>query len=344
MIQVESLTKEYGGRAAISDVSFSVAKGEILGFLGPNGAGKTTTMRILTGYIPPTSGHASIAGHDVETDSLEARRHIGYLPESVPLYSEMTVWDYLEFVARIRDVPRALRENKIDVAMEKLNITDVADRRIGKLSKGYRQRVGIAQAVLHEPDVMILDEPTEGLDPRQRNETRKLIRELGKEHTIILSTHILPEVETTCDRVVIINNGRIVAADRPQDLSNRLKRGQRIEMLVKAEEPHIRMALQHVPGLVHVLTEPVPDNLRRVMIEGKPDAELRHTLARAIVNADIDLYELHAESVSLEDIFLRLTTRDQEAAPDASREEQDRVERERVQERALGILEERKPE
>ncbi|HXA43730.1 MAG TPA: ABC transporter ATP-binding protein [Candidatus Solibacter sp.] len=310
MIDVESLTKDYAGRLALRDVSFSVEKGEILGFLGPNGAGKTTTMRILTGYLPPTSGTASIAGFDVGTQSLEARRHIGYLPESVPLYKELTVYDYLDFVARLRGITSEAREAKIGLAMEKANVTDVADRIIGKLSKGYRQRVGIAQAVIHEPDVMILDEPTEGLDPRQRSQTRTLIRELGKEHTVILSTHILPEVEATCDRVLIINEGAIVASDTPEGLTGKMRRGQQLEALVGAEEDHIRLALQSLPGVISVRTEVMPENRRRVLIEGDPDVELRHRISRALVTADIDLYELRAEAVSLEDIFLRLTRSD----------------------------------
>jgi ABC-2 type transport system ATP-binding protein len=316
MIQVDSLTKDYAGRLVLKDVSFSVEKGEILGFLGPNGAGKTTTMRILTGYLPPTSGAASIAGFDVDKQSLEARRHIGYLPESVPLYRELTVYDYLDFVARLRGISRESRPGKISLAMEKANLNDVSERIIGKLSKGFRQRVGIAQAVIHEPDVMILDEPTEGLDPRQRSDTRTLIRELGKEHTVILSTHILPEVETTCDRVLIINEGSIVASDTPAGLGGKMKRGQRLEVVVVAEDDHVRLAIQSLPGVGSVRTEPLPDNRRRVLIEGDPDIELRHLVARALVTADIDLFELRAESISLEDIFLRLTRSDTDTAPD----------------------------
>jgi ABC-2 type transport system ATP-binding protein len=316
MIEVDSLTKDYAGRLVLQDVSFSVEKGEILGFLGPNGAGKTTTMRILTGYVPPTNGSASVAGFDVDKQSIEARRHIGYLPESVPLYRELTVHDYLEFVARLRGINRESRAQKIRLAMEKANLADVSERIIGKLSKGFRQRVGIAQAVIHEPDVMILDEPTEGLDPRQRSETRSLIRELGKEHTVILSTHILPEVETTCDRVLIINEGAIVASDTPEGLSGKMKRGQRLEVTVAAEEDNVRLALQSLPGVVSVRTEPLPENRRRVLVEGEPDVELRNRVARALVQAGIDLYELRAEAISLEDIFLRLTRSDTDTDPD----------------------------
>src|SRR5438067_1031112 len=211
MIEVENLTKYYGPRAAIRDLNFEVAKGEILGFLGPNGAGKTTTMRILTGYLPPTSGTATVAGYNVFTQSLEARRHVGYLPESVPLYTEMEVADYLRFMARIRGVPGRNQRARVDYVMEALNITHVRDRIIGKLSKGYRQRVGIAQALVADPDVLILDEPTIGLDPKQIIETRNLIRDLAGNHTVILSTHILPEVSATCQRVLIINDGEIAA-------------------------------------------------------------------------------------------------------------------------------------
>jgi ABC-2 type transport system ATP-binding protein len=316
MIQVDGLTKDFAGRLAIQNVTFSVKRGEIVGFLGPNGAGKTTTMRIITGYLPPSKGTASVAGFDVETQSLDARRHIGYLPESVPLYKELSVYDYLEFVARLRNISAPDRHRKIGAAMEKVAISDVAQRAIGHLSKGYRQRVGIAQAVLHEPDVMIMDEPTEGLDPRQRQEMRALIRELGKEHTIVLSTHILPEVETTCDRVLIINEGKIVAADTTGGLSQRVHSGQRVECLVSAEADHVRVALQAIEGIVKVSTEPLPERRLRVLIEGSPAVELRHRVARALVGADIDLYELKAETVSLEDIFLRLTRTDLEQPPE----------------------------
>jgi ABC-2 type transport system ATP-binding protein len=323
MIQVDSLSKDYAGRPALKDVSFSVEKGEILGFLGPNGAGKTTTMRILTGYLPPTSGSASIAGFDISTQSLEARRHIGYLPESVPLYKELTVYEYLDYVARLRAIEAPRRAEKVDLAMEKANVTSVADRIIGKLSKGFRQRVGIAQAVIHEPDVMILDEPTEGLDPRQRSDTRALIRELGKEHTVILSTHILPEVEATCDRVLIINEGVIVASDTTEGLSGKMKRGQRLQALVAAEDDAVRLALQSLSGVVSVRTEAMPEGRRQVLIEGDPDVELRNRVARALVKADIDLFELRAEAVSLEDVFLRLTRTDTEVAADKKAEHVD---------------------
>ncbi|MFN2464243.1 MAG: ABC transporter ATP-binding protein [Candidatus Dormibacteria bacterium] len=335
MIQVSSLTKDYAGRRAITDVTFSAERGEILGFLGPNGAGKTTTMRILTGFLPPTSGTATVAGFDVSTESLEARRHIGYLPESVPLYKDLRVYDYLDFIAQLRGIPKLERPKKIERAMEKLALNDRSADFIGKLSKGYRQRVGIAQAVLHEPDVMILDEPTEGLDPRQRTEARALIRELGKEHTVILSTHILPEVEATCDRVLIISEGRIVAADTPAGLQDTLKRGQLLTVLVKAEEDHVKLALQGIEGITRVSSESLPEHRRRVSIEGLPDIELRHLVARSLVAADIDLYELNAKTISLEDIFLRLTTTDT-AHPDESQTAREALPSDWAADRAAG--------
>jgi ABC-2 type transport system ATP-binding protein len=320
MIQVESLSKDYAGRQAIRDVTFNVAKGEILGFLGPNGAGKTTTMRILTGYLPPSGGRASIAGFDVTAESLEARRHIGYLPESTPLYRELTIRDYLDFTARLRGVPGARRKAKVDLAVEKLNLGAYVDRPISSLSKGYRQRVGIAQAVLHEPDVMILDEPTEGLDPRQRNETRQLIRDLGKEHTVVLSTHILPEVEATCDRVVIINAGTVVASDTVASLAQRSFQSQSLELLVGAEEAHVFLALKDVPDIVNLRAEPLPGHRCRVVIETAPNAEVRHLVARALIQAECDLFELKAGAHTLEDVFLQLTRDDggAELAPEAA--------------------------
>src|SRR5574338_1704075 len=223
MIEVENLTKRYGPTLAVSDVSFQVQKGEILGFLGPNGAGKTTTMRIITGFLSPTEGRVRVAGIDVVDSPLDAKRHIGYLPENPPVYTDMTVNEYLAFVGRIKGVPRAELKKRVGEVSEKCAIADVQDRQIGKLSKGYRQRVGLAQALIHNPDILILDEPTAGLDPKQIIETRELIKGLAGQHTVILSTHILPEVAQTCQRVVIINKGRVVAVDTPENLTARLK-------------------------------------------------------------------------------------------------------------------------
>src|SRR6187455_730017 len=223
MIEVADLRKSYGRFDAVSGVSFTVGKGEILGFLGPNGAGKTTTMRILTGYVPATEGRATVAGYDVFTHPLEAKRRTGYLPETPPLYPDMTVREYLDFVGRIKGVPSSERKARVDAVMQRTHVADMASRHCGKLSKGYRHRVGLAQAIIHNPEVLILDEPTAGLDPKQIIETRDLIRSLAGDHTIVLSTHILPEVAQTCQRVVIIAKGRVVAVDTPEGLTGRLQ-------------------------------------------------------------------------------------------------------------------------
>ena len=303
MIKVDGLTKTYGPVTAIHDVSFHVDRGEILGFLGPNGAGKTTTMRILTGYMPPTAGTATVAGYDVFAESLEARRHIGYLPETVPLYSEMTVEGFLHFVAGLRGVKN--RYDAVDAAMEAVNIIDRADDRIGKLSKGYRQRVGIAQALVHDPDVLILDEPTIGLDPKQIIEVRELIRNLGGDHTIILSTHILPEVSQVADRVLIINEGRIVAEDTPERLTARLKGGERVYLQVKADGVNkVADALASIPGVLSV----EPQSNGAFEINCALDADPRPDLAKTVVEQGWDLLELRSVGMSLEEIFLKLTT------------------------------------
>ena len=248
MIEVQHLTKRYGPVTAVDDVSFKAERGEILGFLGPNGAGKTTTMRILTGYMPPTDGKAIVAGYDVLDQPIEAKRRTGYLPETPPLYPDMTVRDYLTFCARIKGVPRAERTTRVKDTMERTRIADMANRHCAKLSKGYRQRVGLAQALLHNPDVLILDEPTAGLDPKQIIETRQLIKELGGDHTVILSTHILPEVSQTCHRVVIINKGRVVAVDTPDNLTSRLAGSETMYVQVDALGADAREALSARPG------------------------------------------------------------------------------------------------
>ncbi len=258
MIEVQDLTKSYGTVTAVDHVSFTVNKGEILGFLGPNGAGKTTTMRILTGYMPATSGTARIAGFDVFEDSLEVRRHIGYLPEAPPVYPDMTVASYLDFVARIKNVPAERRAERVSDAMHKTNIADKRDQLIKRLSRGYKQRVGLAQALVHDPDVIILDEPTVGLDPKQIIEVRHLIKGLAGSHTIILSTHILPEVSMTCDRVVIINKGKIAAVDTPENLTTQLKGGQKIRVEVQAPERPLQELLSQIPGASRVQVEARP--------------------------------------------------------------------------------------
>jgi ABC-2 type transport system ATP-binding protein len=311
LIEVQDLTKAYGAVTAVDHVSFTVNKGEILGFLGPNGAGKTTTMRILTGYMPATSGTAKIAGFDVFDDSMEVRRHIGYLPEAPPVYPDMTVEDYLDFVARIKNVPSDKRAARVTDAIRKTNLEDRRTQLIKRLSRGYKQRVGIAQALVHDPDVIILDEPTVGLDPKQIIEVRNLIKGLAGDHTIILSTHILPEVSMTCDRVVIINKGKIAAVDTPQNLTSQLKGGQKIRIEVKAPEKALRDALTQVPGTTRVEAEQLPaDGHLVAIVETAQGADIRSAIAAKIVQNGWPLFELRGVSLSLEEIFLELTTDD----------------------------------
>src|SRR5262245_4339985 len=252
MIEVENLTKRYGRTTAVDHVSFRVQKGEILGFLGPNGAGKTTTMRVLTCYLPPTEGAARVAGYDVFEQPLEVKRRVGYLPEAPPLYPDMEVLEYLDFCAKLKGVPKASRRARIDDAIEKTRLGEVRRKQTGRLSKGYRQRVGLAQAILHNPDVLILDEPTAGLDPKQIIETRELIKGLGGEHTVVLSTHILPEVSMTCGRVVIINRGKVVAEDTPENLTQRLRGSSALKVDVRGDARAAEAALGAVPGVLTV--------------------------------------------------------------------------------------------
>lgn len=302
MIVAQNLTKMYGEYAALRDVTFDVQKGEVLGFLGPNGAGKTTTMRILTGYMPPSSGTARVAGFDVFEDSMQVRRRIGYLPESVPLYSEMSVWDYLDFAARLRDVPN--RDLAIERAMEMTNIGDKADMLIGKLSKGQRQRVGIAQALVHDPQVLILDEPTIGLDPKQIIEIRNLIKSLAGDHTVLLSTHILPEVSQTCSRVLIINEGKIVAEDTAERLAARVRGAEHIHLQVAQPAPEIATEIEKIQGVLgaHAKGDGVYE------IETNQGTDRRADIASLVVHRGWGLLEMRPVSVSLEDIFLKLTT------------------------------------
>jgi ABC-2 type transport system ATP-binding protein len=311
LIEVQGLTKEYGSVKAVDHVSFTVNKGEILGFLGPNGAGKTTTMRILTGYMPATSGTARIAGFDVFTDSMEVRRHIGYLPEAPPVYLDMTVDSYLDFVARIKNVPAEKRAARVNDALEKTSLMDRRGEIIKRLSRGYKQRVGIAQALVHDPDVIILDEPTVGLDPKQIIEVRNLIKGLAGDHTIILSTHILPEVSMTCDRVVIINKGKIVAVDTPEHLTTQLKGGQRIRLEVQAGEAPLQELLGKIPGANRVQIEGVrPNGHLTAIVEAAEGKDIRSDIAAGVVAKGWPLYELRGVSLSLEEIFLELTTDD----------------------------------
>ena len=314
MIEVQHLTKRYGPVTAVDDVSFKAERGEILGFLGPNGAGKTTTMRILTGYMPPTDGKAIVAGYDVLEQPIDAKRRTGYLPETPPLYPDMTVRDYLDFCARIKGIPRAGRKARIDTVMGRTRIADMASRHCAKLSKGYRQRVGLAQALLHNPDVLILDEPTAGLDPKQIIETRQLIKELGGDHTVILSTHILPEVSQTCHRVVIINKGRVVAVDTPDNLTSRLRGSETMYVQIDAADADPRDTLQRVPGVRRVGVADARGNVNGYEVESETGRDVRRELAAAIVSRGWGLLELRPMRMSLEEIFLHLTTEDTTAA------------------------------
>jgi ABC-2 type transport system ATP-binding protein len=322
LIEVQDLTKTFGERTAVDHISFAVNKGEILGFLGPNGAGKTTTMRMLTSFMPATSGTARIAGFDVFDNSLEVRRHIGYLPENPPVYPDMTVESYLDFVARIKGVPTEKRAQRVTDALEKTNITDKRDELIKRLSRGYKQRVGLAQALVHDPDVIILDEPTVGLDPKQIIEVRHLIKNLAGNHTIVLSTHILPEVSMTCDRVVIINKGKIAAVDTPQNLTSQLKGGQRIRVEVQASEQPLREVLTQIPGASRVQIEAAPlTGHVLATIEAAEGKDIRSAIAARVVEKGWPLFELKGVSLSLEDIFLELTTDDAAHAQPSAKSE-----------------------
>ena len=321
MIEVENLSKRYGPTLAVSGVSFNVQKGEVLGFLGPNGAGKTTTMRVITGFLPPTSGKVRVAGFDVVDDPLEAKRRTGYLPETPPVYPDMTVAEYLTFVARIKGVPRRDLRTRLADIVEKCAVGNVRNRQIGKLSKGYRQRVGLAQALIHNPEVLVLDEPTAGLDPKQIIETRELITGLAGQHTVILSTHILPEVSKTCQRVVVINAGQIVAVGTPNELMRRLQGFETVLVTVEGPAAEIIEKFQRVGGVNWV--EPRESHEGRLTLEvhSEKDKDVRAELARATVESGWKLYELKTSGLSLEEIFLKLTTKDlsEEAAAKAEK-------------------------
>ncbi len=313
MIKVEGVTKRYGPAVAVKNVSFKVERGEIVGFLGPNGAGKTTTMRILTGFLPPTEGTALVGGYDVQKEPIEVKKRIGYLPETPPLYPEMEVVDYLRFVAKLKGIESGDENRRIDSVIDRTSIGDVKDKLIGKLSKGYRQRVGLAQALIHSPDVLVLDEPTSGLDPKQIIEVRELIRSLAGEHTIILSTHILPEVSGTCGRVIIINEGRIEANDTPENLTSQLQGAQAVRLEVDGPEDEVLRRLGDVPGVNAVSCENAAGRLV-CRVEAEKDPETPRRLADAVVNLGWGLYGMQSLSLSLEDIFLKLTDHDKAPA------------------------------
>lgn len=306
MIRVENLTKYYGKRLALDGVSFDVKKGEIVGFLGPNAAGKTTTMRILTGFLAPTSGEVQVAGYDMMSHSLEARRHIGYLPELVPLYTDMTVRSYLDFLARLRGVASNRLNKRIGAVIETCHLEEYANVLIGKLSKGFKQRVGVAQAIVHEPDVLILDEPTIGIDPIQVSMTRQLIKELGKEHTVILSTHILPEASAVCERVIIIHEGKIVAEDRIQNLSSLLAGSRIIRLEIEGPAKEITDCLRRIKGVKRVsYQEPY------YTVEYPANLDLRSKITTAVVGGGYTLLALETVSLNLEEIFLKMTTEEE---------------------------------
>jgi ABC-2 type transport system ATP-binding protein len=304
MLEVSQVTKTYGTRTVVDCVSFAVSKGEILGFLGPNGAGKTTTMRIVTGYVPPTSGSAKVAGFDVLDQPLEVKRRIGYLPEHPPLYREMLVRSYLEFVARIRAVPRRQVKARVDRALERCGLGTVSGRLIGLLSKGFQQRVGLAQAILHEPDLLILDEPTVGLDPSQIREIRQLIKSFAGEHTVILSTHILAEVTMTCDRVLIINEGRIAAEDTLEGLAARGARRVQVHLTLARPGDGAAAALMAVPGVQNVESHAAPGG--GFLVEMKDGQDVRESLAVLAVQRGWGLLEMRPVTLSLEEIFIRI--------------------------------------
>ena len=306
MIEVDQLTKNYGRQVAVNGVSFQVHKGEVLGFLGPNGAGKSTTMKILTCYLTPTRGSAKVAGFDVYSQSLEVRRRIGYLPEDTPLYRDMIVLEYLDYVTELRGVPKPKRRPRIKEIGETTGILTVLGKKIGELSRGFRQRVGLTQAMVHDPDILILDEPTSGLDPNQIVEIRELIKQLGREKTLILSTHILPEVQATCDRVVIISEGKIVADGKPNDLMAREHTGS-FRVLLAAGAAGVEEKLAALDGVKEVNRDKSETGTEQFIVFGAGDQDLRGALFRAAVDNHWSLLELDRREASLEQVFGRLT-------------------------------------
>jgi ABC-2 type transport system ATP-binding protein len=321
MIEVEDLTKNYGTLEALKGVSFRIDKGEVVGFLGPNGAGKTTTMRILTCFMPATSGRATVAGYDIFKESLGVRRHIGYLPENVPLYSEMTVTGYLKYISKIKGIPRNKRAERLEVALESCSLTERRNQIVGQLSKGYRQRVGLAQALIHEPDVIILDEPTAGLDPRQIIEIRELIKELGKEHTIILSTHILPEASMTCERVLVISNGRItgdvrlaegriVSIDTGDAEATEFGDTRTLYLEVAGPAEAVETALAQIPNVSYIERQDLGQSINPIFhLNYGLESDIRPEIASTIVQNGWNLLEMRPVQMTLEEIFLRLTTK-----------------------------------
>jgi len=314
LIQVSNLTKRYGNFCAVDNISFKLRKGEILGFLGPNGAGKTTTMRIITGYLSATEGEVTVAGFDIFTHPLEAKRNIGYLPELPPLYREMRVRDYLKFCANIKGIKRMRdRKKRLEYVIQRCALQEVQNLHIHKLSKGYRQRVGLAQALIHNPPILIMDEPTAGLDPHQIIEVRQLIRQLAGEHSILLSTHILPEASRTCDRVLIINKGKILAEDTTERLTGKLKGHETVRVLLRGGPPELDKSIAQLPGVVKVTEQPTRDQaknrVRNFEVSYELGKDCRGELARKLIESGVELLELRSHSMSLEEIFINITSK-----------------------------------
>ncbi len=321
MITVKQLTKKYARKTAVDQISFEVKKGQIVGFLGPNGAGKTTTMRMLTCFLPPTSGSATVAGFEILEQPLEVKKRIGYLPETPPLYPEMRTGEYLDFVGRLKGLAGNNLAKQVDYVCDRCAIVEVKNQLIGRLSKGYRQRVGLAQAIIHNPDVLVLDEPTAGLDPKQINETRDLIKSLAGDHTIILSTHILPEVEQTCEQVIIINKGKLVATDSVENLQNRARGVESVVLEVAGRNGSltsdlVQRRLEQVPGVSRVLFKETRHGCSVFEVESQKVGSIRGDLARAVVESGWDLRELRPSGMSLEQIFLELTRTDTPVLPE----------------------------
>jgi len=311
MIKVKNLTKRYVNMNAVDDISFHVKENEIVGLLGPNGAGKTTTMRILTCFMPATAGSATVAGYDVFTDSLNVRQQIGYLPENVPLYLDMRAYEYLMFRAKLKNIPRRERRKKIEYCLEMTGITDVQKQIIGTLSKGYKQRVGLADTLIHDPKILILDEPTIGLDPNQIRQIRGVIKGLGQKHTVLLSTHILPEVEMVCDRIMIINKGKIVAMDTPSNLMKQLKTGSNLVLEIRGDGEKIKNSLSKVDAVQSVTYEK-KDDANEFYIDGTGDKDIREDVFNCIVRDNYTLREMKKQTISLEEIFHQITTKETE--------------------------------
>lgn len=358
MIQLDHVSKWYAGRAAVEDLTFSVAEGEVVGFLGPNGAGKTTTMRMITGYMPPSDGQITVAGFDPIEEPFEVKQRIGYLPENPPVYTDMTVTGYLYFVSELKRLPRDRRRAQVGQALERTGLTEVSSRLIGHLSRGYRQRVGLAQALIGEPPVLILDEPTVGLDPQQIIEIRQLIKELAGAHTVLLSSHILPEVQAICERVIIINKGRLIAQDQPERLAERLRTGAEFRLRVQGSADQVQRLLRGIAGVRSVEIEGTAapgqgaqtgQDVQTVAalqlllepgLEVSESEKVRACIFYALADARLPIVELSPARVSLEDVFLQLVTEEQAHAVAPGSEEPERTEQQQPQESEAGIGEE----